>query len=206
MGVVGNTSAGATFFGVLGLGNSANGGGVQGQSSATSSALGYGVGVYGQSINGNGVYGTTSISDRSRAGVYGVGGGTAGLGVYASGGMEASSTIRTTGGNSPAAGAGVEVLYSASVGYVQSYDRGASAYKPLYISGSKVVFNGAGTGAPGNVGIGVDPSATGGVGVLAMLNATTVPTTNISGGSFYLVNGALYFRGGSGTVSFIAPA
>jgi hypothetical protein len=46
-----------------------------------------------------------------------------------------------------------------------------------------------------------------GAGVLAIGNATTVPTTNpISGGVLYVEAGALKFRGSSGTVTTIAPA
>lgn len=47
----------------------------------------------------------------------------------------------------------------------------------------------------------------GGVGVFAMANATTTPTTNPTGGGVLYVNaGALVWRGSSGTVTTIAPA
>lgn len=47
----------------------------------------------------------------------------------------------------------------------------------------------------------------GGVGVVGITNAETSPTTNPSGGGvLYAENGALKWRGSSGTVTIIAPA
>jgi hypothetical protein len=46
----------------------------------------------------------------------------------------------------------------------------------------------------------------GGVGVLGMENAGTVPTTNPTGGIVYVTGGALTYRGSAGTVTAIAPA
>lgn len=47
----------------------------------------------------------------------------------------------------------------------------------------------------------------GGVGVISIPNATTVPTTNPAGGGIlYVTAGALTYRGSSGTVTTIAPA
>ena len=47
----------------------------------------------------------------------------------------------------------------------------------------------------------------GGTGVIGITNATTVPTTNPTGGGIlYVENGALKYRGSSGTVTVIAPA
>jgi hypothetical protein len=47
----------------------------------------------------------------------------------------------------------------------------------------------------------------GGLGVVGIANATTVPSTNPSGGGvLYVEAGALKFRGSSGTVTVIAPA
>lgn len=47
----------------------------------------------------------------------------------------------------------------------------------------------------------------GGVGQIAIANATTVPTTNPTGGGLlYVEAGALKYRGSSGTVTTIAPA
>lgn len=47
----------------------------------------------------------------------------------------------------------------------------------------------------------------GGVGVLGIANATTVPTSNpVGGGALYASAGALYWRGSGGTVTLIAAA
>lgn len=59
----------------------------------------------------------------------------------------------------------------------------------------------------GNVGIRTTDQFGSGVGVIGIANATTVPTTNPTGGGvLYAYNGALYWRGSSGTVTQIAPA
>jgi hypothetical protein len=47
----------------------------------------------------------------------------------------------------------------------------------------------------------------GGAGVIGIANATTVPTSNPTGGGIlYVENGALKYRGSSGTVTTIANA
>ena len=59
----------------------------------------------------------------------------------------------------------------------------------------------------GNVGIGVTDQFGGGGGVLGIRNASTVPASNPSGGGvLYVQNGALKYRGSSGTVTTIANA
>jgi hypothetical protein len=51
------------------------------------------------------------------------------------------------------------------------------------------------------------PSAGGGVGVVTVQNATTVPTSNPTGGGIlYVESGALKYRGSSGTITTIAAA
>ena len=58
-----------------------------------------------------------------------------------------------------------------------------------------------------NFGIFADPSAGGGVKVMFIANATTVPTSNPTGGGIMFVEaGALKWRGSSGTVTTIGPA
>jgi hypothetical protein len=58
-----------------------------------------------------------------------------------------------------------------------------------------------------NIGINGAISAGGGVGIAFIANATTVPTTNPSGGGvLYCEAGALKFRGSSGTVTTLGPA
>jgi hypothetical protein len=61
-------------------------------------------------------------------------------------------------------------------------------------------------GADGNVGVnGTDFQD--GVKVMFIANATTVPTTDPTGGGIlYVESGALKFRGSGGTVTTIAPA
>jgi len=50
-------------------------------------------------------------------------------------------------------------------------------------------------------------SVGGGVGIVAIANAATVPTTNpTAGGVLYVQSGALKYRGSSGTVTTIANA
>lgn len=182
------TSSG-TGEGVKGL-NSDTGPGVSGWNTK---ATGGGAGVEAFSTSGHGLTAQTNTDTKAA--------------VMATGRIEATKTIRATGAATmPASGAGIEVLYSASIGIVQSYDRGGSAYMPLYLSGSNVTINGANGGGAGNVGIGTDPSTTGGVGVLAMLNRVTAPTTNISGGTLYVEAGALKYRGASGTITTLAAA
>jgi hypothetical protein len=62
------------------------------------------------------------------------------------------------------------------------------------------------TGA-GNIGLFGTGSYGGGVGVQFWANATTVPTTNPTGGGIpYIEGGALKYRGSSGTVTTLAPA
>lgn len=62
-------------------------------------------------------------------------------------------------------------------------------------------------GSTFNVGIGTDTAFGSGARVIGIANATTVPTTNPSGGGIlYVEAGALKYRGSSGTVTTIAPA
>lgn len=61
--------------------------------------------------------------------------------------------------------------------------------------------------ANGNVGVRTTTEFGSGVGVLGIANATTVPTTNPTGGGvIYIESGALKYRGSSGTVTTIAAA
>lgn len=72
--------------------------------------------------------------------------------------------IRALSGSNtlPSSGSGVEIIYTSNAGYVTSYDRSASAYKPLNIAGSTVnvtngglnvgTSTGAGTGQIGATG------------------------------------------------------
>lgn len=178
---------------------------VSGYATATTGAN---TGVIGLTDSNTGTA-VRAVANNTAAGVsYGLRASVAGpdaVAVRAEGRSEFTKTLRVEGSQAPTSGAGVEVLYSSPNGYVQAYDRSASAYKPLFLSGSHVTVNGAGAGAPGNLGIG-STSFGNGVGVIAMLNVTTAPTANIAGGIFYVEAGALKYRGSSGTVTTIAPA
>ncbi len=85
-------------------------------------------------------------------------------------------------------------------GLIQGYDRSTSTIRPLYFYGSLHRFEG------GSMGIRTT-SFGGGSGVVGIADATTVPTSNPSGGGvLYVDNGALKYRGSSGTVTTIANA
>lgn len=58
----------------------------------------------------------------------------------ATGGVDFSYAGRFMGADNPTSGAGVEVRYFASVGYVLAFDRTAAVYKPLQILGSSVTI------------------------------------------------------------------
>lgn len=66
--------------------------------------------------------------------------------------FDVAGFIRSSGTTgTPSTGSGVEILFNSGNGYVQAYDRGASAYRTLYVEGSGVVLN---PNSGGNVGIG----------------------------------------------------
>jgi len=59
----------------------------------------------------------------------------------------------------------------------------------------------------GTVGVGTADQFGSGVQVMGIANATTVPTTNPTGGGvMYVEDGALKYRGSSGTITTIAAA
>jgi hypothetical protein len=61
--------------------------------------------------------------------------------------------------------------------------------------------------AGGNIGIRTTSQFGGGQGVIAIANATVVPSVNPAGGGIlYVEDGALKYRGSKGTVTTIAPA
>jgi hypothetical protein len=68
-----------------------------------------------------------------------------------------------------------------------------------------VVFHRPASG--GNIGIRTKDQFGSGQGVIAIANATVAPSGNPAGGGIlYIENGALMYRGSSGTVTEIAPA
>lgn len=76
--------------------------------------------------------------------------------------LQGPTTFRTTGQNTPIAGAGLEMSYSTggASSYIVSYDRDAAVYKPLNIDGSSINFRGTRMilGADDNVLIGYGAS------------------------------------------------
>lgn len=73
--------------------------------------------------------------------------------------------------------------------------------------GDVTISPGTGTSKNGNIGLGATPSAGGGALCIFIPNASTVPTTNPSGGGvLYVQGGALKYRGSSGTVTTLGAA
>ena len=63
-------------------------------------------------------------------------GGLIGTTAVMSGYVDSAATVRSTGSAVPATGVGVELSYTAGVGYVTAYDRNGSAFVPLAIRAS----------------------------------------------------------------------
>lgn len=99
-------------------------------------------------------------------------------------------------------------------------DLGASGHRVNYTDANLTISNGT-TGAiifttggerlrvtnAGNLGVGTANQFGSGVKVIGIVDATTVPTTNPTGGGvLYSEGGALKWRGSSGTVTIIAAA
>lgn len=84
---------------------------------------------------------------------------------------------------------------------------GGTIYIARALGGSVVAtFNSNGANVAGNIMLNTTALG-GGTGVLAMLNASVVPTSNpASGGVLYIEAGALKYRGSSGTITTIAAA
>lgn len=88
---------------------------------------------------------------------------------------------------------------------------GTTSFQPILLGGSTVNLETGGVNrvlvdGSGNFGINATTFGSG-VGVVGIANATTVPTTNPTGGGIlYVEAGALKYRGSSGTVTTIANA
>jgi hypothetical protein len=105
-------------------------------------------------------------------------------------------------------------------GYATKYNDTLAAYLFSDSAGTAIIearnlYLGLGTNgsermritSTGNVGIGTTDQFGGGVKVIGIANATTIPSSNPSGGGvLYVENGALKYRGSSGTVTTIANA
>lgn len=107
-----------------------------------------------------------------------------------SNGTDTVGSVRASGNASPAAGAGIEMVYVGGTGYLLGYDRTAAGYRPLIIGGTTLEFDiGASVGmfmdANRNLGIGTTTPqgrlhATGTIGGCVFLNAATVAGTAVT--------------------------
>ena len=124
----------------------------------------YTVGVEGRisgNLGANNAYGvlgqiTNASSGANTVGVYGKnsGSGIAVVGEAAGSGiggvftatsnvaLEARGTLRSTGISLPTSGAGIELTYNGSIGYVVSYNRSTSTALPLHMISSETVLGG----------------------------------------------------------------
>jgi len=118
-------------------------------------------------------------------------GSTFSFGLHAGFGPQVFSGVLGFNGNS--AGAGSDAGIGRNAADIMEINNGsAGAFRDLLMR---------------NAGINGAISAGGGVGILSVKNATTVPTTNPTGGGvLYCEGGALKFRGSSGTVTTLAAA
>lgn len=123
--------------------------------------------------------------------------------------VDSTNTIRCTGadlnsGTVFTTGKGLEVTYipSSNTGYLQSYNRDTSSWTGLYLSGSKVTINGAGTGSSGLLGIGTELFGTSAGNVIAIARGTAPTTSPTSVGQIFVdpSTGHLKFRHDNGTV------
>jgi hypothetical protein len=64
--------------------------------------------------------------------------------------LDTAGTIRSTSQTIPTSGAGLELFYTGDQGYLTSFDRTNSQYKPLFINGSTLALN---ANSGGKVGI-----------------------------------------------------
>ncbi len=89
--------------------------------------------------------------------------------------LESSGSIRVTGiSSAPSSGSGLEIGYQTDIGYLESVNRTAGAYKPLYLYGNPFVFN------TGKVGINTTtPQNT--LNIVGDINATGTIYGTVSG-------------------------
>src|SRR5215471_7572658 len=83
-----------------------------------------------------------------------------GIGTTSPAGMlDVSGTLRSTTNTAPTSGVGIELAYNSATafGFVQAYDRGTPAYKPLRMNGSQIYLN---SDSQGPVGISCPNAAT----------------------------------------------
>lgn len=119
------------------------------------------------------------------------------LGGFLFGGSSSASSLRNTAGVFAYASETWTdgSAYGAELRFETTANAGTSRTEKMRLLGN------------GNLGLRTTDQFGSGVGVVGIASATTVPTTNPTGGGvLYVEGGALKYRGSSGTVSTIAPA
>lgn len=129
--------------------------------------------------------------------------GNVGIGVTASYKLDVGDRARFRSGGSGTAGAWFSDSAGNNRAFVGLNTDGSTPIWGVYNNGDwRLLIN-----HDGNVAIGTTASFGGGGNVVFIANATTVPSSNPTGGGvLYVQGGALKFRGSSGTVTTIAAA
>ena len=126
--------------------------------------------------------------------------GDVGIGATPANKLDVSGAIRATGVTTPTSGAGLEMFYSGSIGYIIPYDRTAATFKSLQIQALDCNFFGGGvsrltvdsSGNILNVSTGGLGYGTGSGGTVTQLTSkATNVTLNKTNGSITTSNGAL---------------
>ena len=136
-------------------------------------------------------------------------------------GLWASTGLAVTGNIGARSGGALQLWDSANTDYayinntgsssatqsISYYSAGSGSVAHQFKTYSGAVINALAITPAGNVGIGTTDQFGGGVKVVGLANATTVPASNPTGGGvLYVEAGALKYRGSSGTVTTIANA
>jgi len=122
--------------------------------------------------------------------------GTRGLTIQAASGQTANLTSWLNSSGTTLASVGSSGLLNASSGLSTPNVQGTDGLTAINLAGSRSIQIGSGTNQLG-----------GGAGVIGITNATTVPTSNpTAGGILYVENGALKYRGSSGTITILGVA
>jgi hypothetical protein len=102
------------------------------------------------------MYQDTSLADLS----LGLVGGIATATFRASGGVDHLGHIRATGTAAPTAGAGIALSYAASIGYIDSYDHGATAWRAAKVRGLEVFLSASSVDVVKVTATGIDVTGT----------------------------------------------
>jgi hypothetical protein len=152
---------------------------------------------YGLSLTPGTVgFASATISAPAQASVTARSAGTRGLVIQAASSQTANLTTWTNSAGTTLASVGPTGGLNASSGLSTPNVQGTDGLTAINLAGGRSIQIGAG---PNSLG--------GGTGVIGITNSTAVPTSNPTGGGIlYVENGALKYRGSSGTVTVIAPA